>query len=124
MENKDDDVLAKPPHGADFVCRQLMRTFAAVMRIVRRSGSARAMPNAAGVAQPIDPQRTCVPLRGIARRKSMDALTRIRTNGRHLLGQINTVLDIARIESGQFKLNLAEYALDSVVETMRAVTES
>ena len=51
--------------------------------------------------------------------KSMDALTRIRSNGKHLLGLINTVLDIAKIESGQFSLNLGEYALESVVETVR-----
>jgi signal transduction histidine kinase len=56
--------------------------------------------------------------------KSMDALTRIRSNGKHLLGLINTVLDIAKIEAGQFSLNLAEYALDSVVETARVATES
>jgi GAF domain-containing protein/anti-sigma regulatory factor (Ser/Thr protein kinase) len=56
--------------------------------------------------------------------KSMDALTRIRSNGKHLLGLINTVLDIAKIEAGQFSLNLAEYALDSVVETVRVATES
>src|SRR5262249_8598652 len=31
--------------------------------------------------------------------KSLDALTRIRSNGKHLLGLINTVLDIAKIES-------------------------
>ena len=56
--------------------------------------------------------------------KSIDALTRIRTNGKHLLGLINTVLDIAKIESGQFTLNIGEYALESVVETVRAATES
>jgi signal transduction histidine kinase len=56
--------------------------------------------------------------------KSMDALTRIRSNGKHLLGLINTVLDIAKIEAGQFSLNLAEYALANVVETVRAATES
>ena len=56
--------------------------------------------------------------------KSMDVLTRIRANGKHLLGLINSVLDIAKVESGQFSLNLAEYALDSVVETVRAATES
>jgi signal transduction histidine kinase len=56
--------------------------------------------------------------------KSLDALTRIRSNGKHLLGLINTVLDIAKIESGQFTLNMAEYAIDSVVETVRAATES
>jgi signal transduction histidine kinase len=56
--------------------------------------------------------------------KSLDALTRIRSNGKHLLGLINTVLDIAKIESGQFNLNLGEYALDSVIETVRAATEA
>jgi signal transduction histidine kinase len=56
--------------------------------------------------------------------QSMDALTRIRSNGKHLLGLINTVLDIAKIESGQFSLNLAEYALENVVETVRVATES
>jgi GAF domain-containing protein len=56
--------------------------------------------------------------------KSMDVLTRIRANGKHLLGLINSVLDIAKVESGQFSLNLAEYALDNVVETVRAATES
>jgi len=40
------------------------------------------------------------------------------------LGLINSVLDIAKIESGQFTLNVAEYALESVVETVRAATES
>jgi signal transduction histidine kinase len=56
--------------------------------------------------------------------KSLDALTRIRANGKHLLGLINTVLDIAKIESGQFTLNMTEYAIESVVETVRAATES
>jgi signal transduction histidine kinase len=41
-----------------------------------------------------------------------------------LLGLINTVLDIAKIESGQFTLNMTEYAIESVVETVRAATES
>jgi K+-sensing histidine kinase KdpD len=39
-------------------------------------------------------------------------------------GLINTVLDIAKIESGQFTLNMGEYAIKSVVETVRASTES
>jgi signal transduction histidine kinase len=56
--------------------------------------------------------------------KSLDALTRIRSNGKHLLGLINTVLDIAKIESGQFTLNISEYAIESVVETVRSATES
>jgi signal transduction histidine kinase len=56
--------------------------------------------------------------------KSLDALTRIRSNGKHLLGLINTVLDIAKIESGQFTLNMTEYAIESVIETVRAATEA
>ena len=56
--------------------------------------------------------------------KSLDALTRIRSSGKHLLGLINSVLDIAKIESGQFTLNLSEYALESVVETVRSATEA
>jgi len=56
--------------------------------------------------------------------KSLDALTRIRSNGKHLLGLINTVLDIAKIEAGQFSLNLSEYAIENVVETVRSATES
>jgi signal transduction histidine kinase len=57
-------------------------------------------------------------------RRSLDALTRIRSNGKHLLSLINTVLDIAKIESGQFTLNMAEYAIESVIETVRSATES
>src|SRR5262249_5639731 len=56
--------------------------------------------------------------------KVLNSLSRIRSNGKHLLGLINTVLDIAKIESGQFTLNMAEYAIDSVVETVRSATES
>jgi signal transduction histidine kinase/putative methionine-R-sulfoxide reductase with GAF domain len=56
--------------------------------------------------------------------KALESLTRIRSNGKHLLGLINTVLDIAKIESGQFTLNMSEYAIESVVETVRSATES
>jgi signal transduction histidine kinase len=56
--------------------------------------------------------------------KSLPILTRIRSNGKHLLGLINTVLDISKIEAGQFKLNLTEYALGSMVETVMSATES
>jgi signal transduction histidine kinase len=56
--------------------------------------------------------------------KSLPILTRIRSNGKHLLGLINTVLDISKIEAGQFKLNLAEYALGSIVDTVMGATES
>jgi signal transduction histidine kinase len=56
--------------------------------------------------------------------KSTPIVTRIQSNGKHLLGLNNTVLDISKLEAGQFKLNLAEYALDGVVETVRVAIES
>jgi signal transduction histidine kinase len=61
---------------------------------------------------------------GAAPEKFLPILTRIRSNGKHLLGLINTVLDISKIEAGQFKLNLGEYALGSIVETVMVATES
>jgi signal transduction histidine kinase/CHASE3 domain sensor protein len=51
-------------------------------------------------------------------------LERIQANGRHLLGLINDVLDLSKIEAGQLKLENAEYALRDVVQTVQATTES
>jgi signal transduction histidine kinase len=45
-------------------------------------------------------------------------LERMQRNGRHLLGLINDVLDLSKIEAGQFNLSLADY---SVVELVRGV---
>jgi signal transduction histidine kinase len=61
---------------------------------------------------------------GLLPEKSAQIVERIQSNGKHLLGLINTVLDISKIESGQFKLNLGEYSLNSMVETVRVATES
>jgi signal transduction histidine kinase len=63
-------------------------------------------------------------LYGLLPETSLPIIRRILSNGKHLLGLINTVLDISKIEAGQFKLNLAEYALGSIVETVRVATES
>jgi signal transduction histidine kinase len=56
--------------------------------------------------------------------KSISIIECVQANGKHLLDLINTVIDISKIESGQFKLNLGEYSLGSMVETVRMATES
>jgi signal transduction histidine kinase len=55
--------------------------------------------------------------------KMSAVLTRIESNGKHLLGLINAVLDLSKIEAGQLKLDLADYSLASVVQTVRSAVE-
>jgi len=43
-------------------------------------------------------------------------IERLQTNGRHLLGLINDVLDLTKIEAGQLTLALADYSLKEVVD--------
>ncbi len=50
--------------------------------------------------------------------KMRDVLQRIESNGRHLLGLINDVLDLSKIEAGQLVLSLADYSLRDVIETV------
>jgi two-component system, NtrC family, sensor kinase len=45
-------------------------------------------------------------------------LERIDINGRHLLGLINDVLDLSKIEAGQFTLSLSDYSLHDVVKSV------
>ena len=56
--------------------------------------------------------------------KSIPIVERVQVNGQHLLGLINTVLDMSKIEAGQFSLNLSEYSVRSLIETVRVATES
>jgi signal transduction histidine kinase len=50
-------------------------------------------------------------------------LKRIESNGKHLLGLINAVLDLSKIEAGQLTLDLADYSLQNVVQTVCTAVE-
>ena len=50
-------------------------------------------------------------------------LKRVESNGKHLLGLINAVLDLSKIEAGQLTLDLADYSLKDVVQTVYSAVE-
>ena len=53
-----------------------------------------------------------------------EPLADIHTNGRHLLGLINDVLDLSKIEAGRMDLTLQEYAVQDVVDSVRVSLRS
>jgi signal transduction histidine kinase len=55
---------------------------------------------------------------GVPPEKMQTVLKRVESNGRHLLGLINAVLDLSKIEAGQLTLDLAEYSLQNLAQTV------
>ena len=56
--------------------------------------------------------------------KMREVLDRLHANGKHLLGLINDVLDLSKIEAGELTLDLADYSLKEVVQTVFTAVES
>jgi len=56
--------------------------------------------------------------------KMRSVLDRVQHNGKHLLGLINDVLDLSKIEAGQLTLSLNEYSIKGVVHNVFAAVES
>jgi signal transduction histidine kinase len=52
---------------------------------------------------------------GEAPQKMRAVLERVQTNGKHLLGLINDVLDLSKIEAGQLTLSLVDYSIGDMV---------
>ena len=60
---------------------------------------------------------------GEAPQKAQDVLKRVESNGRHLLGLINDVLDLSKIEAGQLTLTLTDYSIKVVLYNVFSAVE-
>jgi signal transduction histidine kinase len=55
--------------------------------------------------------------------KMLGILKRLEANGRHLLGLINDVLDLSKIEAGQLELELSDYSVQDIAQAVRSTLE-
>ena len=53
-----------------------------------------------------------------------DVMIRLEKNGRHLLNLINDILDISKIEAGQLTLNLEDYSMGELIQTVHTAVEA
>jgi signal transduction histidine kinase len=60
---------------------------------------------------------------GEAPEKAQAVLKRVESNGRHLLGLINDVLDLSKIEAGQLVLSLNDYSMKDVLYSVFSAVE-
>jgi signal transduction histidine kinase len=63
-------------------------------------------------------------LYGAVSEKAQNVLERVQSNGKHLLGLINDVLDLSKIEAGQLTLAVEPYSVPDMVSTVMSATES
>jgi signal transduction histidine kinase len=56
--------------------------------------------------------------------KIRDVLQRVEKNGRHLLGLINEVLDISKMEAGRLTLSLGDYSMGEVLQMVSGAVEA
>jgi signal transduction histidine kinase len=55
--------------------------------------------------------------------KMFGVLKRLESNGKHLLGLINDVLDLSKIEAGQLVLDLSDFSLKDIIQTVVSAVE-